>query len=127
LSFCEEVSQVARIRAARVGEQLKKELSRLLQQELKDPRIGFVTVTSVEMSRDLEHAKVFVSVMGDEEQKKQTLEGLEKAKGFLRTEAGRRLGIRRTPEIVFRIDESIEHGQHISKRLEEVKRSESNE
>lgn len=118
---------MARIRAARVGEQLKKELSRLLQQELKDPRIGFVTVTSVEMSRDLEHAKVFVSVMGDEEQKKQTLEGLEKAKGFLRTEAGRRLGIRRTPEIVFKIDESIEHGQHISKLLEEVKRSESNE
>lgn len=118
---------MARIRAARVGEQLKKELSQLLQRELKDPRIGFVTVTSVEMSRDLEHAKVFVSVMGDEEQKKKTLEGLEKAKGFLRSEVGRRLGIRRTPEIVFKMDESIEHGQHISKLLEEVKRSEPDE
>ena len=118
---------MARIRAARVGEQLKKELSQLLQQELKDPRIGFVTITSVEMSRDLEHAKVFVSVMGDEEQKKKTLEGLEKAKGFLRSEAGRRLGIRRTPEIVFKLDHSIEHGQRISKLLEEVKRSEPDE
>lgn len=118
---------MARIRAARVGEQLKKELSQLLQRELKDPRIGFVTVTSVEMSRDLEHAKVFVSVMGDEEQKRQTLEALEKAKGFLRSEAGRRLGIRRTPEIVFKMDESIDHGQRISKLLEEVKRSDPNE
>lgn len=118
---------MARIRAVRVGEQVKKELSYLLQHELKDPRIGFVTVTSVEMSRDLEHAKVYVSVMGDEEQKKRTLEGLEKAKGFLRSEVGRRLGIRRTPELVFKIDQSIEHGQHISKLLEEVKRSEPND
>ncbi|SDW32550.1 ribosome-binding factor A [Marininema mesophilum] len=111
---------MSRIRASRVGEQIKKELSYVLQQEMKDPRIGFVTVTAVEMSGDLQQAKVFISVYGDDEQKKQTLEGLEKAKGFLRSEVGRRIQLRHTPELVFKFDSSIEHGNQISKLLEEV-------
>ncbi|MDA8352374.1 MAG: 30S ribosome-binding factor RbfA [Firmicutes bacterium] len=113
---------MARIRASRVGEQVKKELSHVLQHEMKDPRIGFVTVTAVEMSGDLQQAKVFISVLGNEEQKDQTLLGLEKAKGFLRTEIGRRVQLRHTPELIFKFDESIEHGQYISKLLEEVNR-----
>ncbi|MFD1426261.1 ribosome-binding factor A [Kroppenstedtia sanguinis] len=117
---------MARIRASRVGEQVKKELSHVLQHEMKDPRVGFVTVTAVEMSGDLQQAKVFISVLGDEEKKKETLEGLEKAKGFLRTEIGRRVQLRHTPELIFKFDESIEHGQHISKLLEEVSRNERN-
>ena len=113
---------MARIRASRVGEQVKKELSHVLQHEMKDPRIGFVTVTAVEMSGDLQQAKVFISVLGNEEQKDQTLLGLEKAKGFLRTEIGRRVQLRHTPELIFKFDESIEHGQYLSKLLEEVNR-----
>lgn len=116
---------MARIRASRVGEQVKKELSHVLQHEMKDPRIGFVTITAVEMSGDLQQAKVFISVLGDEEQKRQTLDGLDKAKGYLRTEVGRRIHLRHTPELMFKFDESIEHGQHISKLLEEVNRDES--
>ncbi|MDN4594453.1 30S ribosome-binding factor RbfA [Polycladomyces subterraneus] len=112
---------MARIRVSRVGEQIKKELSQILQQELKDPRIGFVTITSVEMSGDLQHAKVYVSVMGDEEQKKNTLAALNKAKGFIRSEIGRRITLRHTPELVFKVDESIEHGQYINQLLREVK------
>jgi len=112
---------MARIRVSRVGEQIKKELSQILQQELKDPRIGFVTITSVEMSGDLQHAKVYVSVMGDEEQKKNTLAALNKAKGFIRSELGRRIALRHTPELVFKVDESIEHGQYINQLLREVK------
>ncbi|OYD09483.1 30S ribosome-binding factor RbfA [Paludifilum halophilum] len=118
---------MARIRASRVGEQVKKELSFVLQHEMKDPRIGFVTITAVEMSGDLQQAKVFISVLGDEQQKSQTLEGLAKAKGFLRTEIGRRIQLRHTPELIFKFDESIEHGQHISKLLEEVNRNEQGE
>ncbi|MDR6224217.1 30S ribosome-binding factor RbfA [Desmospora profundinema] len=113
---------MARIRASRVGEQVKKVLSHVLQQEMKDPRIGFVTVTAVEMSGDLQQAKVFISVLGGAEQREQTLAGLEKAKGFLRTEIGRRIQLRHTPELIFKFDESIEHGQHISKLLKEVNR-----
>lgn len=116
---------MARIRASRVGEQIKKELSQIIQQELKDPRIGFVTVTAVEMSGDLAQAKVYVSIMGDEEQQKNTLEGLEKARGFLRSEVGSRVQLRYTPELLFKIDQSLAHGQHISKLLEEVNRNES--
>ncbi|SFS59749.1 30S ribosome-binding factor RbfA [Marininema halotolerans] len=115
---------MSRIRASRVGEQIKKELSQVLQQEMKDPRIGFVTVTAVEMSGDLQQAKVFISVYGDDEKKKESLEGLEKAKGFLRSELGRRIQLRHTPELVFKFDGSIEHGNHISKLLEEVNKDE---
>ncbi|GGE25138.1 ribosome-binding factor A [Marinithermofilum abyssi] len=111
---------MTRIRASRVGEQVKKELSQVLQYEMKDPRIGFVTVTAVEMSGDLQQAKVYISVLGSDEQKQETLEGLAKAKGFLRTEIGRRIKLRHTPELVFKFDESIEYGQRISKLLEEV-------
>lgn len=114
---------MARIRASRVGEQIKKELSQIIQQELKDPRIGFVTVTAVEMSGDLAQAKVYVSIMGDKEQQESTLEGLEKARGFIRSEVGSRVPLRYTPELIFKLDQSLEHGQHISKLLEEVKRN----
>ncbi len=114
---------MARIRASRVGEQIKKELSQIIQQELKDPRIGFVTVTAVEMSGDLAQAKVYVGIMGDKEQQESTLEGLEKARGFIRSEVGSRVPLRYTPELIFKLDQSLEHGQHISKLLEEVKRN----
>jgi ribosome-binding factor A len=111
---------MARIRVNRIGEQIKKELSQMIQQELKDPRIGFVTVTGVEMSNDLQMAKVFISVLGDSEGKQQSLVGLEKARGYLRSEIGRRIHMRHTPELVFEIDESLEHSHHITKLLQDI-------
>ncbi|SEN44675.1 30S ribosome-binding factor RbfA [Lihuaxuella thermophila] len=117
---------MARIRVSRVGEQVKKELSQIIQQEIKDPRIGFVTVTAVEMSGDLQIAKVYVSVMGTQEEKRETLAGLEKAKGYIRSEIGRRIKLRHVPEIVFAMDESLEHSEHITRLLHDINQQEKN-
>ncbi|WP_152392512.1 30S ribosome-binding factor RbfA [Paenibacillus guangzhouensis] len=111
---------MAKIRVGRVGEQLKKELSQLIQSELKDPRIGFVTVTGVEVTNDLSQARVFLSVLGDEEQKNNTLKALAKANGFLRSELGKRIRLRHTPELLFKFDSSIEYGSRIEKILGEI-------
>lgn len=100
-------------RMSRVGEEIKKELSVLLQREMKDPRIGFVTVTAVEVTSDLQLAKVYVSIFGSEEQREASLAGLQKAKGFLRTEIGRRIKLRHIPDLVFKLDESIDYGNKI--------------
>ncbi|OZB97844.1 30S ribosome-binding factor RbfA [Paenibacillus sp. XY044] len=117
---------MAKIRAGRVGEQIKKELSQLIQSELKDPRIGFVTVTGVEVTNDLSQAKVYLSVLGDNEQKNNTLKALEKANGFLRSELGKRVRLRHTPELIFKFDESIAYGSHIEKLLGEIGKNEDN-
>jgi ribosome-binding factor A len=113
---------MAKIRVGRVGEQIKKELSVLIQSELKDPRIGFVTITGVEVPNDLAQAKVYLSVLGDEEQKKNTLLALEKANGFLRSELGKRVRLRHTPVLIFKFDESIAYGSHIEKLLGEIEK-----
>ncbi|CAJ1002481.1 MULTISPECIES: 30S ribosome-binding factor RbfA [Bacillales] len=107
-------------RMSRVGEEIKKELSVLLQRGLKDPRIGFVTVTDVEVTSDLQLAKVFVSIFGDDEQRKASLAGLQKAKGYLRTEIGRRVKLRHVPDFVFKLDESIDYGNRIESILREI-------
>jgi ribosome-binding factor A len=107
-------------RMSRVGEEIKKELSVLLQRSLKDPRIGFVTVTDVEVTSDLQLAKVFVSIFGDDEQRKASLAGLQKAKGYLRTEIGRRVKLRHVPDFVFKLDESIDYGNRIESILREI-------
>ncbi len=91
------------MRANRVAEQMKKELGGIIGQKLKDPRIGFVTVTDVEVTGDLQQATIFISVLGSESEKEDTLKGLNKAKGFIRTEIGQRIRLRITPEIEFRI------------------------
>ncbi|NWL86434.1 MULTISPECIES: 30S ribosome-binding factor RbfA [unclassified Paenibacillus] len=111
---------MAKNRTGRVGEEIKKELSVMIQRELKDPRIGFVTVTGVDVTNDLSQAKVYLSVFGDEEQKKDTLKALDKATGFLRTEIGKRIRLRHTPELIFKIDESIAYGSRIEKLLDEI-------
>ncbi|MBJ9990258.1 30S ribosome-binding factor RbfA [Paenibacillus sp. S28] len=117
---------MAKIRTGRVGEQIKKELSQLIQSELKDPRIGFVTVTGVDVTNDLSQAKVYLSVLGDNEQKNNTLKALEKANGFLRSELGKRVRLRHTPELIFKFDESIAYGSHIEKLLGEIGKNEDN-
>lgn len=82
---------MAKIRVGRVGEQIKKELSVIIQQELKDPRIGFITVTGVEMTNDLSQARIFLSVLGSDEQKEETLKALARGAGFIRSELGKRI------------------------------------
>ncbi|GAV11976.1 MULTISPECIES: 30S ribosome-binding factor RbfA [Paenibacillus] len=117
---------MANFRSGRVGEQMKKELSQLIQTEIKDPRIGFITVTGVDVTNDLSQAKVYLSVMGNEEQKEQSIKALEKASGFLRSEIGKRIRLRHTPELLFKIDSSIEYGSHIEKLLGEIRDRDNN-
>lgn len=107
-------------RPNRLAESLKVEISQLIREELKDPRIGFVTLTSVDVAGDLAHAKVYVSVLGTEDEGKTSLEVLNGAAGFLRCEIGKRIRLRHVPAIVFVYDPSIEHGAHIAKLLRDV-------
>lgn len=111
---------MAKFRVGRVGEQIKKEISSLIQTELKDPRIGFITVTGVDVTGDLSLARIYLSILGNEEQKEASLHTLGRAKGFLRTELGRRMRLRHTPEIEFRFDSSIQYGSHIEALLQEI-------
>lgn len=115
---------MAKFRVSRVGEQIKKELSQILQTEIKDPRIGFVTVTGVDVTNDLSQATVYLSVLGDEGQKEETLKALAKGQGFIRSELGRRIRLRHTPELLFKFDTSIEYGSHIEKLLEQLNQEE---
>ncbi|HWI66099.1 MAG TPA: 30S ribosome-binding factor RbfA [Symbiobacteriaceae bacterium] len=109
-------------RAARLGDQIREELSTLIRTEMKDPRIGFVSIVKVDVAGDLRHAKVYVSVLGDEKQKKDSLKGLTSAAGFLRNELGQRLQMRYTPELHIVLDESIEHGTRIAQLLVQVQK-----
>ena len=102
-------------RSDRVQELLLEEVSRIIQHGLKDPRIGFVTVTRIELSDNLKHAKVHVSIMGDEQQKEDSIEGLNSAKGYIRSCLGKNLYLKYIPELIFKLDETAEHVQKISK------------
>lgn len=108
------------LRANRVGEQMKKELGEIISQKLKDPRVGFVTVTEVSVTGDLQQATIYISVLGDDKEKEDSLNGLEKAKGFIRSEIGKRIRLRKTPEITFEFDESISYGNRIESLLKEI-------
>lgn len=112
--------KMAKKRIARVNEQIRRELTALLQFDVRDPRIGVVTLTAVETSPDLYHAKVFYSVMGSDEDRESAAEGLRAAAGFLRTEIGRRMHIRRAPELHFTYDNTLQHAMHIERLLQEA-------
>lgn len=116
---------MSNVRAHRVGEQIKKELSELIMRELKDPRISFVTITDVEVTGDLQQATVYITVLGSDEELEETLQGLEKAKGFLRSEIGKRVRLRKTPELLFKTDTSIEYGNRIESLLRELKKEDN--
>ncbi|MBQ3433443.1 MAG: 30S ribosome-binding factor RbfA [Selenomonadaceae bacterium] len=109
-----------KLRIEKLQELIKQEMSKMLLTDLKDPRIGFVTVTDVEMTGDLREAKIYVSVMGGAEQVKSSLEGLNSALGFVRREIGQRIRLRFTPEISFALDTSLDYGDHIQKLLLQV-------
>src|SRR5881397_3089597 len=108
-------------RADQVGEQVREEIMSIIRRDLKDPRIGFVSITAVRMSPDLRSARVRVSVLGDEAEQRDTLSGLRSATGLIRHELGRRLqNLKFSPELRFEIDPSIEYAVHISELLKEV-------
>jgi ribosome-binding factor A len=107
-------------RSERLGELILAEISDLIRREIKDPRIGFVTFTRVEMSEDLRHAKVFVSSIGAEPEKARALQGLSSATGYIRRQLGRALHLRYTPEISFLLDDSLEHGAKIAQILRQL-------
>jgi ribosome-binding factor A len=108
------------LRSNRVGEQMKKELSEIIGRKLKDPRVGFVTVTDVAVTGDLQQATVYISVLGDSKQREDTLKGLEKAKGFMRSEIGQRIRLRKTPELFFEFDESVDYGNRIETLISQI-------
>ena len=108
------------VRQEKVQEQLVQELSELIHREIRDPRVGFVTLTGAEISRDLRHAKVYVSVLGDEEARTNSLKALNRSSGMLRGEFARRAHLRVAPELEFRFDEGIERGAHIFELLNSV-------
>ncbi len=104
-------------RLDRVNQLIKEEISMLLQRELKDPRLGFVTVTEVEATKDLRLAKVFVSVLGDDDQWASSLAALQSARGFIHNWLKHHLDLRVTPELHFRPDRSMEHAARIQALL----------
>lgn len=107
-------------RTERLAGAIKEELGELLQREIKDPRIGFASITKVQVSRDKSHAKIYVSILGDKSQQQNTMEGLESAKGFIRLELGRRIRTRHTPELHFIADSSLEEGARILSLLNQI-------
>jgi ribosome-binding factor A len=111
---------VKKERMGRIDHELQRELARLISTELKDPRLGFVTVTRVEITNDLRSAKIFVSIIGDRHVAKQSMEALEHARGFLRGELGHAVSLRHTPELVFVEDRTTEKAIALSKVLAET-------
>lgn len=108
-------------RADRVSTLIQEEISRLILRSVKDPRIGFVTVTRVRVSEDLRHAKVYISLArGGEKQRQEALIGLRSAAGFLRGELGRRLALRYAPELLFSLDDSLEQELHLAKLFRQI-------
>lgn len=111
---------MSELRANRVAEQMKKELGDIITRKIKDPRIGFLTITDVEVTGDLQQATVYISVLGDEKQKEESLVGLSKANGFIRSEIGKRIRLRKTPELQFEFDKALEYGNHIDNLLRDL-------
>lgn len=107
-------------RTDRLGEEIREEVARMIP-GLKDPRIGFVTVTRVTLTADLRLARVLVGVLGDEAQRRRTLEGLGQAAGFLRRTLGQRLHVRYTPELVFEYDKGLDASDRVAHLLDEAK------
>lgn len=109
------------VKNIRVNSEVQREMSQIIREDLKDPRIHSMTsVMSVEVTPDLKYAKIFVSVLGDEEEKEKTMEGLRKSASYARHQLARRMNLRNTPELTFVLDTSIEYGVKMSKRIEEL-------
>ena len=108
-------------RTERLAEEIREEVARIVGRELKDPRIGFVTITWVELTDDLRTARVNVGVLGGVGDREKTLAGLQKAAGFVRRELGKRIRVRHTPELIFQYDEGLDATDRVARLLEETK------
>ncbi len=111
-------------RTDRINEQLREEISLLVRDEVRDPRVSLATITAVKTSPELDHAKVYFTSMGSEEERDETLTGLRSAAAFLRRELGKRLHMRRIPELHFELDRVLEEASRIEQLLREVRPSE---
>lgn len=119
---------MSKYRLGRVNEEFKRQISYIVQNELRDPRIDtMISVTSVEVSKDLKYAKVFVSIFGNDESKNTAFEILKSSSGFVRKELSQKVNMRYTPEVVFKMDDSIEHGMHIDSIINKIKEKDKNE
>jgi len=107
-------------RPERLGDQVRAELSVLLQRSVRDPTLGLVTVTHVRMTRDLQHARVYYTSLGEPDTRRETARGLRRAAPFLRSQLGRRIRVRHVPDLTFVYDDSIEREQRIAQVLEEL-------
>jgi len=107
-------------RSDKVADLIQKEISQMLVKSIKDPRIGFVTITKVSVSEDCRFAKVYFSVAGTPAERERSMKGLESAKGFVRKELGRRIRLRYTPEILFQFDPSIEYAIHMGELIQSI-------
>jgi ribosome-binding factor A len=116
---------MGQLRAEKVQEFMKQELSTIILTELKDPRIGFVTVTKVDVTNDLRFAKAYLSIMGSDEQKALSWQALQRASGFLRSEIGKRIRLRFTPELSLHLDETLEYSARIQELLNKIKTEEA--
>lgn len=105
-------------RARRVADQMQRELSELIRLEIKDPRVGMLTLTEVEVTRDMDHAKVFFTTLGGKPEHEACLEGLQRASGFLRTQLSQRMQLRQVPKLSFVYDHSVERGMQLSQLIE---------
>jgi ribosome-binding factor A len=117
----DESEQMEGKRSEKVADLIHKEISEMLVKTIKDPRIGFVTITRVAVSEDYRSAKVYFSVTGTVEERQRSVEGLNSAKGYVRKELGRRIRLRYTPEIIFKFDPSIEYAIHIGEVIRHIK------
>ncbi len=111
-------------RTQRVGENIREVLGDLIQRQVKDPRVGFVTITAVRVTPDLSRAHIYYTVLGDDKEQRDTQAGLESAKPYLRTETGRRVHLKTTPDLEFHLDDAPEKGQHVDTVIEEIHRAE---
>src|SRR3989338_11510533 len=109
------------IRSERVEGQLKKEISKILQEDLKDPRTGFVTITRIDLTGDLRYARVYFSIMGDDAAKEESLKGIKSAIGFIRKLIAERMDLRYVPELYFKLDNSLEYSINLEKTFERIK------
>lgn len=114
------------IKNTRINGEVQRELSNIIRNEIKDPRIQTMTsVVDVEVAPDLKHCKAYISVLGDEEAAKATISGLKSAEGFIRKQLAKSINLRNTPEITFVLDQSIEYGVNMSKLIQEVNKDRS--
>ena len=113
---------MANYRGGRINEEYKREISNLIQNEIKDPRItAMISVTDVQVTKDLRYAKVYVSIFSkDDEEKKSNLEALKRSSGFVRKAVGQKVNLRHTPEIIFELDDSINYGMHMDELIQRI-------